>query len=139
MNEMKEAMAASRNVGEDGFPVFNLFVQTDSAQVWYPCGSFKGDERSKALCDSYTSNPFLGGLAKKQLDSGVANSIFDSLKQLVEGACRQYPQLRKQRENLTWGYKLVAVDLTAEQKEMIIVTPVQRETGFLGNIKTLFG
>jgi len=80
----------------------------------------------------------LGGLAKKQLDAGVSNSIYDSLRQLTEGATRQYPQLNKQRDNLEWGYRLVANDLSAEQKEMNVIVPQKRETGVVANLKNLF-
>jgi len=53
MNQMKEEIANQRKVGADGFPIFNLFVRTnEGAGIWYPCGGFKGDERSKALCES---------------------------------------------------------------------------------------
>lgn len=38
---------SQRKVGPDGFPIFNLFVRTNQgAKIWYPCGSFKGDEVS---------------------------------------------------------------------------------------------
>jgi len=89
------------------------------------------------LC-RYSTNPFLGGLAKKQLDAGVSNSIFDSLKQLSEGACRQYPQLAKKRDKLEWGYRLIANDLNDEQRKMNGIVPEKRETGFIANLKTLF-
>ena len=36
--------------------------------MWYPCGSFKGDEKSAALCENYASNGLLSSISKNQLD-----------------------------------------------------------------------
>ncbi|GMH62321.1 hypothetical protein TrRE_jg5368, partial [Triparma retinervis] len=50
MNSMREQMIEAQSVGPDGIPIFNMFVKSASgAGMWYPCGSFKGDERTKAL------------------------------------------------------------------------------------------
>merc|ERR1719319_2130251 len=49
MSSMREQMMAATKPGADGLPVFNLFVRSKKAKVWYPAGSFKGDEKSTAL------------------------------------------------------------------------------------------
>ena len=64
---------AAQSVGADGIPIFNMYVKSaGGGGIWYPCGSFKGDERTKALVESMKGG-FLSGMAKNQLDTGVAN------------------------------------------------------------------
>merc|ERR1712127_140243 len=70
MQGMREQMMESQRAGPDGLPVFNLFVRTPRANMWYPCGSFKGDDRSAALCASYRDDGLLAGVSKNQLDAG---------------------------------------------------------------------
>ena len=53
-------------------------------QVWYPCGSFKGDDRSAALAKSYADGGMLSGISKKQLDGGIAGSLYQDLAKLKE-------------------------------------------------------
>ena len=135
---MKEQMMAANEVGPDGIPVFNMFVKSGTgAGMWYPCGSFKGDERTKALVESMKGG-FLSGMAKNQLDNGVKNSLYDSQKQLVESITRSYPQLRKSRDDLKWGYKITANGLTEEQKEIIEVKPEPRGEGPFAGIQSMF-
>ncbi len=69
-------------------------------QMWYPCGSFKGDDRSAALCSSWRDGGLLAGVSKSQLDKGVSGSLFRDQEKLVETICRGYPQLRKAKEDL---------------------------------------
>ena len=39
---------AAQSVGSDGIPIFNMYVKSQGGGgIWYPCGSFKGDERTK--------------------------------------------------------------------------------------------
>merc|ERR1719506_1212495 len=65
MNSMREQMIEAQSVGADGIPIFNMYVKSSKgAGMWYPCGSFKGDERTKALIDS--QDGFLGGMANKE-------------------------------------------------------------------------
>ena len=90
-------MLDAQNVGPDGIPIFNMYVKSaGGAGMWYPCGSFKGDESTKSLVDS--QDGFLGGLASKQLEQGVSSSLYDSLGQLTESVVRSYPQLKKVRK-----------------------------------------
>ena len=68
--------------------------------MWYPCGSFKGDDRSAALCSSWRDNGLLAGISKNQLDAGVSGSLFRDQANLIETICRGYPQLRKAKDEL---------------------------------------
>merc|ERR1711935_1225867 len=106
MSAQQQAMMAASKPGEDGLPVFNLFVRTKSQKIWYPCGSFKGDERSAALAKSYSEGGLLSGISKKQLDGGIAGSLYSDLNKLKETVMRAYPQLRKSRNDMEFGYKL---------------------------------
>jgi len=95
MSAQQQAMMAASKPGEDGLPVFNLFVRTKSQKIWYPCGSFKGDDRSAALSKSFSEDGLLSGISKKQLDGGIAGSLYSDLTKLKDTVCRAYPQLRK--------------------------------------------
>lgn len=137
---MQAQMQEAQKAGEDGFPVFNLFVRSRLANIWYPCGSFKGDERSQALCTSYRDQGILAGIAKKQIDQGVAGSLAQDIGKLEEQIVRGYPQLKESRKSggLEWGYRLSFNGLAEEQQKTTIVEP-KVEKGFLDNVKGLFG
>lgn len=138
MERYKQAMIASQNYGADGLPVFNLYVRTGLKNVWYPCGSFKGDEKSAALAQSYASGGFLSGLSKKQLDSGISGSLFKDLAKLEESIFRGYPQLRKEKGKLEFGYKLSFEGLSEEQQRISVVEVKEMEGGIFGGLKNLF-
>ena len=153
MNSMREQMIQASTPGQDGMPVFNLYVrskranvsisycqynETKSLQVWYPAGSFKGDEKSAALAKSYSDDGFMSGMSKNQLDSGVEGSLFQDLKKLKESIVRTYPQLKKTRDELEFGYKLAFDGLSEEKGKMNLVEPKERK-GLLDNFKGMFG
>jgi len=125
-------------MGADGFPVFNLYVRTSLKNMWYPCGSFKGDEKSAALCQNYADNGLLSSISKNQLDSGVGGSLYRDLARLEETIVRGYPQLRKEKGNLEFGYKLSFGGLSKEQ-EKIQVVDVKEQKGFFDGLKNVFG
>jgi len=102
--------------------------------MWYPCGSFKGDEKSAALCQNYADDGLLAGISKNQLDSGVGGSLYRDLARLEETIVRGYPQLRKDRKNLEYGYKLSYKGLSDEQEKKVHVVEIKEQKGFLDNI-----
>merc|ERR1712087_708412 len=79
MSQMRDQMVAASQPGSDGMPVFNLFVRTKRANMWYPCGSFKGDDKSAALAGNYRDDGMMAGISKGQLDKGVAGSFWRDL------------------------------------------------------------
>lgn len=101
--------------------------------MWYPCGSFKGDEKSAALAQSFADGGFLSGISKNQLDSGVGGSPFRDQARLEETIIRGYPQLRKDKGNLEYGYKLSFTGLSPEQ-EKVQVVEIKEQKGFLGGL-----
>ena len=107
-------------------------------QVWYPCGSFKGDERSGALAKSYADDGFLAGISKKQIDSGIAGSLFRDQEKLKDSICRAYPQLKKSRDEFEFGYKLAFFGLSPEKSEEIKIIVPKEQKGIIDNIKNIF-
>lgn len=138
MNSMREQMLSASTPGSDGMPVFNLYVRSKRANVWYPAGSFKGDEKSAALAKSYSEDGFMSGMSKNQLDSGVEGSLYQDLKKLKESIVRTYPQLKKSRDELEFGYKLAYTGLSDDKGKMNLVEPQERK-GLLDNFKGMFG
>ena len=106
--------------------------------MWYPCGSFKGDDRSAALCSNYRDDGFLSGISKNQLDAGVSGSLFRDKKNLVETIVRGYPQLRKSKDDLEFGYKLAFNGLKDEQMQINLIE-IKEQKGFFDGIKSAFG
>ncbi len=53
MAEMQQKMMGDDS---DGLPVFTVYTRTKTAKVWYPCGSLKGDERSRSLIEAWRDN-----------------------------------------------------------------------------------
>eukprot|EP00339_Tiarina_fusa_P015998 CAMPEP_0117059202 /NCGR_PEP_ID=MMETSP0472-20121206/41118_1 /TAXON_ID=693140 ORGANISM="Tiarina fusus, Strain LIS" /NCGR_SAMPLE_ID=MMETSP0472 /ASSEMBLY_ACC=CAM_ASM_000603 /LENGTH=204 /DNA_ID=CAMNT_0004776807 /DNA_START=78 /DNA_END=692 /DNA_ORIENTATION=- len=136
--EMRKQMIDAQTPGADGFPIFNLFVRTKRQNIWYPCGSFKGDERSAALAKSYADGGMLSGISKKQLDGGIAGSLFKDLRQLKETVVRAYPQLRKSRDDFEFGYKLGYEGLSEEKSKEIIPVEPKEQSGPLDGIRNIF-
>jgi hypothetical protein len=107
--------------------------------MWYPCGSFKGDEKSQALCKNYASQGLLAGLSKKQLDSGVEGSLYRDLPKLKETIVRAYPQLKRSKDDLQFGYKIAFEDLSEKEQNEITVVEPKETKGVFDNIKNMFG
>mmetsp|Transcript_35492 Transcript_35492/g.85639 ORF Transcript_35492/g.85639 Transcript_35492/m.85639 type:complete len:219 (+) Transcript_35492:133-789(+) len=138
MNDYRKQMEESTMMGADGLPVFNLYVRTPLKNMWYPCGSFKGDEKSAALCQSYADDGLLSSVSKNQLDAGVGGSLARDMNRLEETIVRGYPQLRKDKGKLEWGYKLSYKGLSKEQ-EKVHVVEIKEQKGWLDGIKGSLG
>jgi Family of unknown function (DUF6523) len=106
--------------------------------MWYPCGSFKGDDRSAALAKNYANGGLLAGVSKKQIDGGIAGSLYRDQTKLADSICRAYPQLRKSRDEFEFGYKLAFEGLSEEQAAEIKTIEPKETTGLLDNIKNIF-
>ncbi len=91
-----------------------------------------------ALCTSFRDGGLLSGTSKNQLDAGVAGSLYRDEKQLKETICRAYPQLRKSRDSLEFGYKLAFEGLDEEKSKIQVVVPKEQK-GVLDGIKSAFG
>ena len=106
--------------------------------MWYPCGSFKGDDRSSALAKNYANQGILAGVSKKQIDAGIAGSLYRDQAKLKDSICRGYPQLRKSRDEFQFGYKLAFNGLSEEQAAEIKVVEPKEQKGVVDGIKNLF-
>ena len=80
----------------------------------------------------------LSGISKKQLDGGIAGSLFRDIDQLKETVCRVYPQLRKSREEFEFGYKLVFEGLAEDKAKEIVPVEPKEQKGVLDGIKNIF-
>ena len=105
--------------------------------MWYPCGSFKGDEKSRALATNYRDKGLLAGISKKQLDAGIEGSLYRDINKLNESILRAYPQLRKSKDNLQYGYKL-AFEGLPEDEPIVVVEPKEQK-GVFDSVKSMFG
>ena len=106
--------------------------------MWYPCGSFKGDDKSSALAKSYSDGGMMAGLSKKQLDGGIAGTLYRDQAKLKESIVRTYPQLRKSKDELQFGYKLAYEGLPEDKAKQIIEVEPKEQKGVMDNIKNIF-
>merc|ERR1711871_91855 len=112
-------MSAMQAGGDNGFPRFDLFCKSSKSPMWYPCGSFGGDERAKALVESWMTNPLgMGGMAKGQIDRSVAASLWNNPAQmqgLKQQVTKMYPALKQNKDDLKFGYKITFEGLEEKQ------------------------
>lgn len=104
---------------EDGTPVFAIFVRTSRTKIWYPLGAVQGDDRSKSLVNALKGG-FLKSMYANTLDKGIAQTVYgkDSGR-YVQNALRMYPQLKKYKKDLEFGYKVAAVGLETQPTKLV--------------------
>lgn len=79
----QEASKQYDKMKTEGVPEFNIYMRIQGKKQWYPVGS----------------------IAVKR-SSQINMAIYDSEKDLREGAFRLFPILRKNQANLEYGYRL---------------------------------
>lgn len=124
---------------ESGVPYFDLFVRSPNS-IWYPAGAMQGDDKAKGLVESYMGG-FLSGLSKDGIDKSLANSVFKDKKKLVDAVIAQYPQLKKVRAKLEFGYKIAypgLLEKRPEAKKVTVLTEEMTKT-IIDSIKGAFG
>ncbi|CAM9782630.1 unnamed protein product [Chrysoparadoxa australica] len=137
MQKMQQAMDSQRQ-GQEGKPVFEIFCRTEKANIWYPCGSLAGDDRSKATVEAYMSG-FMRGVHKSTLEKGVASSVLQNERSLKEQIGRGYPQLRKSVRELQFGFKIKYPGLEEKVgKQEITVITQDMATGIFDKAKAAF-
>jgi len=145
--QMEQVRQQMMGDDSDGLPVFNVFVRSKRAGIWYPAGTLKGDARSKSLVEAWRDNSlFLKDQYKSTLDKGMAKSLFESKDKFVESVIKMYPQLKNSRGELEFGYRVripgLEEKMKAEGREEELKTSLLEENmtkGFLENIKESFG
>jgi hypothetical protein len=82
---VKRAEAAKQyeKMQSDKVPDFEIYIRIQGKKSWYPVGS----------------------VAVKRSNQ-INRAIFDSQEELVQGALRLYPVLRKHQHQLEYGYRL---------------------------------
>lgn len=123
-----------------GVPAFDLYCKGPNSPTWYPCGSLGGDEKSKQLVESWMGG-LLSDMAKGSLDKGVASSLFQDKAGFVARVIEQYPQLKKSKGELKFGYKVSYKGLLEKRPQSAKVTELNEDMakGALDNLKSAFG
>ena len=107
-------------------PSFDLYVKGPNSPTWYPAGALGGDERSKDLVESYMGG-MMSGIAKGGIDRGVASSLFPDKDKFVARCLETYPQLKKAKKDLKFGYKLTYPGLLEKRPEAAEVTELTED------------
>lgn len=81
--ERRQASQQFDRMKSDGTPEFEVYIRIRGKKSWYP----------------------VGAIAVKRSNQ-INNAIFGSQEDLLEGAFRLYPVLRKNRHQLEYGYRL---------------------------------
>lgn len=81
--ERRKAAEQYEKMKADGIPDFEVYIRIQGKKQWYP----------------------VGVIAVKR-SSQINKAIFDSQGQLLQGAFRLYPILRKNQHQLEYGYRL---------------------------------
>jgi hypothetical protein len=105
----KRAKAAQQyeKMKTDGMPEFNIYIRIQDKKNWYPVGSLAVSRSSQ-----------------------INKAIFDSAEELRQGAFRLFPVLRKNQQNLEYGYRLKGADFADEPIELA-VEPQPSPAGFI--------
>merc|ERR1719440_2680231 len=109
-----------------GLQSFDLYVKGPNSPTWYPAGSLGGDERSKDLIESYMTD-WTKGFAKGGIDRGVASSLFPEKAKFVAQCLATYPQLKKAKDSLKFGYKVSYPGLLEKRPEAKEVTELSED------------
>lgn len=81
--ERAKAAKTYEKMQSDGTPDYEVYIRIQGKNQWYP----------------------VGAIAIKR-SSQINRAIFDSQAQLLQGAFRLYPVLRKHQHQLEYGYRL---------------------------------
>lgn len=101
----------------DGLPEYEVYVRGTGSKQWYP----------------------IGAIAVRR-SSQISRAIYHSEQDLLQGAFRAFPVLKKSRDNLEYGYRLKGAkddDIEPAKKQR-----PRSERGLMGainGIKGLFG
>lgn len=103
--ERRKAETQYERMKSDGTPDFEIYIRIRGKKQWYP----------------------VGVVAVKR-SSQINHAIFDSQDQLLQGAFRLFPILRKNQHQLEYGYRL------KEFKDEPIQVAVPPQSGGASNL-----
>lgn len=137
MLEQKRQMEQER---PKGVPIFKVFVRPKVGGLWIPAGDLAGDNRATALVNALMSG-FLSDMYRKQLDEGIARSLFSQGDTFVKGLIENYKPFKKfTPDQLQFGYKIEFEGLEekiGEQKVRVIEPGMEKN--WVDNLKEGFG
>ncbi|MCT7950101.1 DUF6523 family protein [Ancylothrix sp. C2] len=119
-NAGKRAEAGKKyeNMKADGLPEFSVFVRVKDKKNWFPIGSLAVNRSTM-----------------------INRAIFENEDDLLQGAFRLFPVLKKNQNNLEYGYRLKGADF-ADEPVQVAVKPAPGPGGFIqdavDNIKSAF-
>jgi hypothetical protein len=88
----------------DGLPEYAIYIRIQGQKNWYP----------------------VGAIALKRSNQ-IHQAIFDSREQLLQGAYRLFPTLRKHQQQLEYGYRLK--EFNDEPIQLAVAPPASRRNG----------
>lgn len=108
-----EAVKRYDKLKAEGIPDFEIYIRIQGKKAWYPVGS----------------------IAVKRSDQ-INRAIFDSQDNLLQGAFRLFPVLRKHQTQLEYGYRLKEFK---DEPIQLAVAPPSKSTaklqGLLSQVK----
>lgn len=112
-NAAKRADAGKQydKMKSEGMPEFTVFIRIKDKKNWFPVGSLAVNRTSK-----------------------INQAIFANLEELRQGGFRLFPVLRKNQNNLEYGYRLKGAEFADEP----IVVAVEPQPGPGSLIKNAF-
>ena len=113
-NTEKRAVASKQydKMKADGLPEFNIYIRIKDKKNWFPVGSLAVNRSNQ-----------------------INRAIFENLEELREGGFRLFPILRKNQQNLEYGYKLKGKEFADEPIE-VAVPPAPSAGNFIQNAVT---
>lgn len=110
-----ERVAASEQYDQmktDGVPEFEVYLRIKDQKNWFP----------------------VGAIAVKRTNL-IHHAIFDNETQLLQGAFRMFPILRKNQDNLEYGYRLKEFK---DEPIQLAEKPAPKPAGLLQSILSRF-
>ncbi|MEO1404323.1 MAG: HHL1-like protein [Cyanobacteria bacterium J06635_1] len=109
--QRKKAAQRMDNMRADGTPEYEIYIRVEGKKQWYP----------------------VGVIAVKRSNQ-INQAIFGSQDDLLQGAFRIYPVLRKNQQHLEYGYRLKGKEFREDPIELA-VKPSIPGVGLFGQIK----
>ncbi|MEM8808583.1 MAG: HHL1-like protein [Cyanobacteria bacterium P01_G01_bin.38] len=109
--QRQKAAKRMDSMREDGTPEYEIYIRVEGKKQWYP----------------------VGVIAVKR-SSQINQAIFGSQDDLLQGAFRIYPVLRKNQQHLEYGYRLKGKEFREDPIELA-VKPTVPGAGLFGQLK----
>lgn len=132
---MKKAKEDLQKTKEKGMPIFNIFVRGKNGGPWIPAGNMVGDARSTAVINAWLSG-FLADFYKKQLDRGIASSLFTANDEFAESVIKNMQVFRKfSKEDLQFGYEIDFPGVEEKYGSFVTTVTKDMKKSWFDNIK----